>query len=201
MLLSLLGVITSVQMFWVHPKDLLMSPGTGVGWLSGRERLSQQDVVIDAEAAERLAFAYFRLDPTRRQTLHIPLDRLDRASRNNDLADRSIDLGIALEALVLHELDGRDRGELRFRLSLRGAWLSGNDSKERAEIQRLLKDVYDLRSAAVHTGIVAPNAKNRQTIGRGADLCNRLIRQVIEAEHPIKWDSLVLGGRDGHTTR
>src|ERR1700728_1133022 len=98
---------------WNHNREnvldpsegLVDEPGTDVGWLSGRERFVRQDVEIDAEAAEGLAAAYFRMDPTRRQqTLHIPLDRLDKASRKNDLADRSIDLGIAMEALVLHEL-------------------------------------------------------------------------------------------------
>jgi hypothetical protein len=138
LLLSLLGISAVMTMFWVQPKDPLMSAGVNVGWLSSNEPVSpKEDAEIDVEAAEGLASAYFRMDPTRRQeTLHIPLDRLDRASRNNDLADRSIDLGIALEALLLHELEGRDRGELRFRLSLRGAWLGGNDTQSCRMLER-----------------------------------------------------------------
>ncbi len=73
-------------------------------------------------------------------------------ARDRDFADQAIDLGIALEALLLHELGKEDRGELRYRLSLRGAWLGGGDEQERAEIQRTLKAVYDLRSRAVHAG-------------------------------------------------
>ena len=68
------------------------------------------------------------------------------------LADISIDLGIALEALLLHEQNKKNRGELRFRLGLRGAWLVGSDGNERAEILKLLREVYDLRSIAVHSG-------------------------------------------------
>ena len=198
MLLSLLGISTSVKIFWVHPKDPLMRAGANTGWLSGRERFDGNDVEVDVEAAEELASTYFRMDSTRRQeTLHIPLDQLDRASRDDDLADRSIDLGMALEALLLHELDGRDRGELRFRLSLRGAWLGGNDATERAKIQKTLKDVYDLRSSAVHTGRVEPNRKNYETIERGTLLCKRLISKTIAADGRINWTTLLVGGPPG----
>ncbi len=113
MLLSLLGISTRFKMFWVHPKDPLMRAGANAGWLSGRERFDGNDVEVDVDDAEALAAVYFGMDPTRRQALHIPLDRLDRASRGDDLADRSIDLGIALEALLLHELEGQNQGELK----------------------------------------------------------------------------------------
>ena len=197
MLLSLLGISTSLKLFWVHPKDPLMRAGANAGWLSGRERFDGKDVEVDVDDAEALAAVYFGMDPTRRQeTLHIPLDRLERAIRGDDLADRSIDLGIALEALLLHELDD-DRGELRFRLSLRGAWLGGIDPQERAKIQRTLKDVYDLRSSAVHTGRVEPNQKNYETIASGTSLCRQLILKMIQADGRVDWSTLLLGGPTG----
>ena len=61
--------------------------------------------------------------------LRIPLDQLDKAAHDRDFTDRSIDLGIALEAHLLHDLGKEDRGELSFRLSLRGAWLGAKDKK------------------------------------------------------------------------
>jgi hypothetical protein len=127
--------------------------------------------------------------------LRIPLDRLDRAGRVRDFADKSIDLGIALEALLLHDVkETKERGELSFRMSLRGAWLAGADENERVEIQRTLKKVYVLRSNAVHGGSVDTTDKNAATISSGLDLCRRLIRKVIDANADIAWDRLVLGG-------
>jgi Apea-like HEPN len=103
-------------------------------------------------------------------------------------------LGIALEALLLHELDGKERGELKFRLALRGAWLGGNDPQDRAKIQKTLKDVYDLRSRAVHKGMVESKRENYVTLGRGTQLCKQLILKMIEADGRIEWTTLLVGG-------
>jgi Apea-like HEPN len=198
MLLSLLEISTSFRLFWVHPKDPLMRAGASAGWLSGRERFDGKDVEVDVEDAEALAALYFGIDDARpRETLHIPLDRLDRAVRGDDLADRSIDLGIALEALLLHEPGKQYQGELKFRLALHGAWLGGDDPQDRAEIQKTLKDVYDLRSRAVHTGRVEPNQKNYEMIERGTLLCKRLILKMIQADGRVEWSTLLLGGPTG----
>ena len=197
MLLSLLGISTRFKMFWVHPKDPLMRAGANAGWLSGRERFDGNDVEVDVDDAEALAAVYFGMDPTRRQALHIPLDQLDRASRGDDLADRSIDLGIALEALLLHELEGQNQGELKFRLALRGAWLGGNDVTERVEIQKILGKVYDLWSIAVHKGRFEPTDKNRKTIASGTSRCRQQILKMIQADGRVDWSTLLLGGPTG----
>jgi hypothetical protein len=86
---------------------------------------------------------------------------------------------------------------LRFRLSLRGAWLGGNDATERAKIQKTLKDVYNLRSSAVHTGKVEPNQKNYVTIERGTLLCKQLILKMIRADGHVDWSTLLLGKPTG----
>jgi hypothetical protein len=208
MLFLLLGMHTAMRSFWVQPTDPLMGTvATDVAsdaasafplsaWMSPRNLFVGEGVEVNVEDAKQLSTAYFTIVPRlRREMLHIPLDRLDRAVREiRDLADASIDLGIALEALLLHKTD---RGELKFRLSLRGAWLGGNDPTERADIQSVLGAVYDLRSDAVHTGRVDQTEKNLATIERGVPLCQRLIRRVIEEGGEVDWKALVLGGRDG----
>ncbi|MGP0095181.1 MAG: hypothetical protein ACLPKB_35295 [Xanthobacteraceae bacterium] len=194
-LFSLLGIKTAFTMFWVQPKDLLMSAGITAGWNSSIQTFHGQETAIDAKAAEALAAAYFRIDQARRhRTLRIPLDRLDRAAHDYDFADRSIDLGIALEALLLHDLDNQERGELKFRLSLRGAWLVGRDEPERTEIRKALAKMYDLRSRAVHSGSVDQSEESRDTIQRGTELCKQLIQKAIDADCLIDWNKLVLGG-------
>jgi hypothetical protein len=124
-LLSLLGITTAMRLMWLQPKDPMMGTGADAGWLTSREVFARKDVEVDVEDAEALAALYFEMDhPRRREMLHIPLDRVDRAVRGDDLADRSIDLGIALEALLLHELDGarQRRVEVPSKPSRRVAW-------------------------------------------------------------------------------
>lgn len=193
-LLSLLNVKAVYRQSWVQAVDPLMSTGIGAGSLVNLEGYFAGETAIDEAAAKELATGYFGIEELRRhKTLRIPLDRLDRSAVNRDLSDRAIDLGIALEALLLHDLEGRDRGELRFRLSLRGAWLGANDQQERVQIQKSLKEVYDLRSMAVHSGAVEPSPHNRRTIERGTELCKRLICKTIDANARIDWSALVLG--------
>jgi hypothetical protein len=114
--------------------------GITSGWNFNPQAFRGQDVEVDAKAAGDLGTAYFRIaHESRNKMLRIPLDQLDKAAHGYDFTDMSIDLGIALEALLLHDLNGQDRGKLKFRLSLRGAWLGAKNEKERAGIQAALK--------------------------------------------------------------
>lgn len=193
-LLSVIGVHPYYQMSWVQPDDWLMAGGLSAGWQSSPSSTrSWQEVPVPKAEAEAIATAFFALDRAKRaKVLRIPLDRLARAGRERDLADKVIDLGIAVEALLLHDL-GSDRGELSYRLSLRGAWLVGTNPGNRAEIQKALRDLYNLRSTVVHSGSIENNAKNKATIERGADICRDLVRKVIELECDVDWNAIVLG--------
>lgn len=64
--------------------------------------------------------------------------------------DKLISMFISLESLFLGK---EERGELRYRLSLRAATLIGNMSgRKRSELFDDLKRLYDKRSAVVHGG-------------------------------------------------
>jgi hypothetical protein len=191
-LFSLLPVRAAYRQSWVQPTDWLMSAGLGGGTFVGEDISFLPDALVYPEWVTSLAKSYFAIDRNRRHAvLRIPLDRFDRAGRMRDFADTSIDLGIALEALLLHDTGG---GELSFRMGLRGAWLAGADENARTEIQKTLKKVYALRSKAVHAGSVDSTEENTATISSGLDLCRRLICKVIDANADVAWDRLVLGG-------
>ena len=162
-LLGVLGIYPTYKMSWVQSADWLRSSSgiTGSWQYSSTEERLGPVIEVEKEKAEELGANYFSIDLKKRnKTLRIPLDRLGRAGRELDFEDRAIDLGIALESLLLHDIG--DHGELSFRLSLRGAWLIGANDKERLEVQRTLKKLYDLRSQAVHNGFIERNEKNRQ---------------------------------------
>ena len=60
------------------------------------------------------------LDVKKQRYFRVPLERLNMAIRRVSQVDSAIDTGIALEALFLSD-QSDDRGELTFRLRVRGA--------------------------------------------------------------------------------
>lgn len=76
------------------------------------------------------------------------VQRLAQAKSRLDVEDAALDLGVALEMVLL---DGKvDQLSLAFRT--RGAWLLGETPHERNEIFEALKRLYNLRSEVAHTG-------------------------------------------------
>jgi hypothetical protein len=150
---------------------------------------------FDAQEAQLLIKAFFQHQENIRQDLRVPLDRLNRAIRGTNIVDQAIDLGIALEAMLFH--GSNDNKELSFRLSLRGAWFSGTDGPDRLDRYRLLKNLYDLRSRAVHNGHlkIKQEAHNRALLRRGFTLCADLLKKIIKdgawPSNDGKWDELI----------
>ncbi len=109
---------------WSRALDWVPLSGRAIGWSSPFDA-GQARGVVDLSAADteklRALYALFKNLPNGEQKhLRVPLDRLNRASRWSDLTTSAIELGIALEALLLNDLED-DRGELSLRLRLRGA--------------------------------------------------------------------------------
>jgi Apea-like HEPN len=65
--------------------------------------------------------------------------------------------------MLLHGIGNEDRGELRFRSAIRAAAFLGGEKPERLKAFKLLKDAYDLRSQAVHSGVLKEGKKGRPT--------------------------------------
>lgn len=87
----------------------------------------------------------------------IAISRLSQTYQKQAIEDRLLDLVIALETTVIHQIQ---QGEsYRFRMPVRGAiLLSGHDEWPRNETWELLRDAYDARSAVVHAGKTVASA-------------------------------------------
>jgi Apea-like HEPN len=140
----------------IGPSFYLHRPGV---FDHGLWQLSRKPVVLTGRDIVRLFHLFGELKPADKDVMRIALDRLSRALRAGDGVDNAIDLGIALEAMLLHGIGKNDRGELRSRLSIRGATFLGGEKPERLRILKLLKDAYDLRSMAVHSGVLKKEKK------------------------------------------
>jgi hypothetical protein len=147
----------------------------------------------DLDRVRELYLLFKSLPQTAQQHLRVPIERLNRALRRIDVTNFAIELGIALEALLLNDLDD-DRGELTFRLRLRGARLLGQTLEERVQISRALRDVYKLRSIAVHTGNIPVDAVSSpidDVLKTGCRLAARAIEAMIRQGSP-DWDRITL---------
>ena len=103
------------------------------------------------------------------------------------LSNRFIDLRIALEALYTP----RDRNELSFRIAMLGAWQLGSDFEARRKYYALLRKAYKRGSDAVHSGDVADNPDNRDTLLSAQCACRKAILQSLEATERPVWDEVV----------
>ena len=123
--------------------------------------------------------------------LRIALARWNRSKRSDaQLEDRFIDLRLALEMLYLKDIDKNT--ELRFRLSLYGAWHLGSSPEERKDISKKLRDAYDMASHAVHRGEVPDDSK--ECLEKAQDLCRDGILKLLLEDDNMDWGDLILGG-------
>ena len=158
---------------------------------------SYRPVALDGQPIAQLFQNFEGFEPTEKEVIRVGLDRLGLALRGGRIVDKAIDLGIALEVLLLHGIGG-GRGELKFRSSIRGATFLGGARPERQKTLELLKAAYDLRSDAIHSGVVKKGKLGLspvQILEQAVNTCAAIARKLINLGSFPEWDSeYVIGG-------
>ncbi len=149
----------------------------------------------DRDAIESLIEHYNKLSNSEKPRIQRILDRLSQAKRRTQIEDKILDLGIAMEMLLLEDNRKNDQLSLSFRL--RGSWLLGASPANRVEIYGQLKEVYNHRSQVAHSGVLCKgNAAKIQNVQSAfpkyQSLAESLCRKIIECGSP-DWDKVVLG--------
>ncbi|PRX27792.1 hypothetical protein B0G75_11313 [Paraburkholderia sp. BL18I3N2] len=172
-----------------------------VGFSWGRARNETRVFTSRELSAENLdelrsvADKYSNLSPSVKKKLQVPLHRLNEAVKHQDSVDRALDLGIALESLLLAHQPSKEQLSLQFRL--RGAWLLGRNGQHRAELFDTFNKLYSYRSFAAHSGAVAPTKTSaeevKKTLASGLRLCGQAICKIVEEGGFPEWDGLVVG--------
>lgn len=128
------------------------------------------------------------------------LFRLAQAKGRMDDNDRALDLGIALEMLLLNnEHKGQELpGQLNLHFRLRGSWLIGIDATERRSIYRALGKLYGFRSQIAHNGysdelMNMDNSERQNTLTALVGIAERIFQEIIIEGVPDDWASLILG--------
>ncbi|PQA77203.1 HEPN domain-containing protein [Rhodoferax sp. TS-BS-61-7] len=147
-----------------------------------------------SELVDLLLSKFVSKDDSEKDRLRLILSRLSQAKRRIQIEDKILDLGIALEMLLLNDNE-KDQLALQFRL--RGSWLVGETALERIEIYDLLKEIYEARSSVAHTGSLHRKnyrkaEKTKANIPRYENLAESALQQIILGGVP-EWRDLVLG--------
>ena len=108
----------------------------------------------------------------------------------SSLADRFIELRIALEALYL---DGKSNTEMAFRLATHGALYAGGTIEERRRNHETLRKAYNQSSRAVHAGTLKDSSEN--VLKKAQELCREgIIKRLREGDVP-DWSDMILGAK------
>ena len=125
--------------------------------------------------------------------------RLTKAWSGWRSEDRFIDLGIALEVILMHTKDGKsdENSEISYKLGMRAGWLIGKDPNEKLKIFKRIRIIYALRSSAAHSGRIKTKSEAgraaHQSIEESIALVGDIVIAVLNRGHWPDWDELVLG--------
>ena len=174
----------TVSRWWEHDPSIPSDNTTsGAGVSSGFQKMfhpKELDSPALAQVKEWMNLLE-QVPKELRATLRVVLDRLNASKRRGNTVDRAIELGVAMEALLLR-FSGEDRSELSFRLSTRAAWILGTSAESRRETYDLFRMLYDARSRAVHNGALPAKLQNRDvgdSLRRGCEEVAALIIHTL----------------------
>lgn len=118
------------------------------------------------------------------------INRLGRSRLADSPIDRSLELGMAAEILLMHDHSSSNT-EITYKISTRAGWLIGSTSNERRSIFDEMKALYHARSQAVHLGKLSSVAK--VDLDAADRLVSRVIKALLERGCFPDWSSLVMG--------
>jgi hypothetical protein len=143
---------------------------------------------------EKLRIAFGEKGSMEQLRLRRILFRLSQARRRDQIEDKILDLGIALEMALLDDNKIADQLSLTFRL--RGSWLAGKNADERKQLYKQLRELYILRSQVAHTGSLCGNNHDRintvrESFPEYSQLAGRIVRGLLLEGRP-DWTELIL---------
>ena len=156
-----------------------------------------QSQLLPASAGEinKLKSAYGKLSEGNKLRMRRVLSRLSQGKRRDQIEDKILDLGIALEMALL--VDNKNNDQLSMTFRLRGSWLVSADHEERQVLYKKLRDLYNWRSQVAHGGELCGNdgvkiEAVRKSSHEYESLASRIVRELIYAAD-LDWTKMILG--------
>lgn len=165
----------------------------------GRPVKETQPLCVD-EQLTRCLFKNYQNFLNGRGVIDMALFRLAAARSGWSLEERAIDLGIALEVMLMYDgsTGRRDNNEISHKLGVRAAWLVGQSPSERVAIFKQIRKIYDHRSSVAHSGEIKHNCETWRVrddeIEQGIILGGNIVKAALtRGDWPPDWTGLVLG--------
>lgn len=180
--------------YWFEPEEwapwAVSSSNFGVDSTASPWRIDLTEAL--APHINKSVASFRNLDENTQLRLRVPLDRLNRSYlAGMRSVDKAIELGIALESLYAPTKLSEG---IAYAVRTRAARFLGGTFEERRSTVKLLTDVYDLRSRAVHTGRFDAESKKwldetrvRAVLESGQSLVGRSLVKAIQEGEP-NWE-------------
>lgn len=149
---------------------------------------------LDLSEAVRLVDGLNAMSTKQGERFRRAVRRLTSAKTTSSLENAAIDLGIALEMLLLSDIQ-KGEHQLSNHFRMRGAWLLGKTWEERGEIATTLRTIYDNRSKVAHGGEISTTGDNTALRNQRASheqMASRIFQRIALDGFP-NWNDLVLG--------
>jgi hypothetical protein len=169
----------------------------GYGWqyTEIEPQMHHPVVVLEVRDAAKLTKKYISLTGEVRDKLRIALQRLNQSLRRRTIGDKSIELAIALEALLTDQ-----QGENTWKVGLRSARLAGGTHEQQLHNRRIIAALYNLRSATMHHGVAVNEIKvagqgkmaSDNVFSEATKICASVIRAIIERGCIPEWPAFEL---------
>lgn len=166
-------------------------PTTGSGGASyGIDVAGTEGSRTSLEGLADLHAKMIKFEPTHKVSLRLAVDRLAASRRNDGLAMKALNLGVALEILTTH--NDNSKSDNVERVSIRGALLARDVLEERRQARKEIKDLYNHRSDAAHKGVVNP--KFAVDFAKYNRLVTEIAVAIVSRGSFPRWDDLQLAG-------
>jgi hypothetical protein len=134
---------------------------------------------------------YWKLVDKDKEGMRGTLDRLSKAKNGTKIENQILDLGIALEMLLLKN-SNKEQISLSFRL--RGSWLLGADKEDRFKKYEQLNKIYGYRSDLAHNGMLTPKKiqKVSESFSEYLIIAENICQKIIKDGYPKDWNKLIL---------
>lgn len=154
---------------------------------------------IGEQTCKRVLSKYLQATEQLLRTVQIPISRLNQYFNRFEQVEAAIDLGIALEVLFVSDRDLD--APIGYLLRLRGAiWIGGGAARRRSHL-KILRDAYEFRSKAAHTGVIKKSELAASTMERAAKLAVVAIRKMLRyGGRPENWDDWLLTHSNSNST-
>lgn len=141
-------------------------------------------VIRDSDVTEYIAPLLTLEDDQLKRSLVSALERLVRATKENRVEDKAINVAIAFEYL----LGDQGHTDIVHKIATRTAKFLGGSTDVRTAHFKAVKKMYDIRSKAIHGSNIKKETAELASIESAADICLKVAKLLLSNRRSNDWN-------------